>query len=279
LLRYPLAQCSIDGLVGRQSNLCRETHERDLVRALDHAAPSGYRRGTRQGQLRCGMGNSIGEKEADRFFNSQLAICHPAVFQTLRYQAIRVFIFLPGAHVGTVSIWCMGNLFASSAFFERWTYVECGAFRRQQEGEHALTTPPAYSGEIIQRGARHQQDGVDCVLAHELTGAILTRGALFPRNGSSLTFSRLQTRKRWRQRGGVGCFVSDLGRYKERVKDGSEACRHAARFKKLSPGKHQASRHKNDSPVIIGLSCRREFQHGSRVSVCRLRRMECYRRG
>jgi len=41
LLGHAFAHCTINRLVGAQRNLRRQTHERDLVGAFDHAATGG----------------------------------------------------------------------------------------------------------------------------------------------------------------------------------------------------------------------------------------------
>src|SRR5579863_5528607 len=70
LLGHALAQRAVNGFVRTQRNLCRQTHERDFVSALDHAAARSHWSSTRKRELRRGFGDPICEEESNRFFDS-----------------------------------------------------------------------------------------------------------------------------------------------------------------------------------------------------------------
>ena len=159
--------------------------------ALDHAATGRNRCRARQRDLRCGLGNPVGEEEAHCFFDPQFAAGHATLFQSLRNAIIGAFIFLPGAHIGALTVWRMGDLLACSSLLKCRTHIERSSFRRQHESKHAFAAPPAKSGEIIQRSTRRQKDGVDRVLAHQFAGALEAFTAFLARNGRRFTFARL----------------------------------------------------------------------------------------
>ncbi len=53
----------------------------------------------------------------------------------------------------------------------------------QDVGEEALGLAPVGAGEIEERGAGGEQNGVDAVLFHELAGAVVAGGALVGGDG------------------------------------------------------------------------------------------------
>jgi hypothetical protein len=72
--------------------------------------------------------NSVGEDEADRFFNSQLAAGQAMLFESLSHSLVGAFVLLPGAHVGMFAIGCIAELFAGAAFLKSRAYIERCAF-------------------------------------------------------------------------------------------------------------------------------------------------------
>ena len=190
-LGHAFAQRVINRLVRGQRYLASQTHQRDLVRALDHAATSGDWSCAGECDLRRGLGNSVGEEETHRFFNPQLAAGDTAFSKSLRHTLVRALVFLPGAYIRLFALRSVGDLLVCAAFFKRGTHIKRRAFRRQHQREHTLAAPPANSREVVQRRARHEHHGVDRILAHQLARAILTRLPLFARDRSRFPLPRL----------------------------------------------------------------------------------------
>ena len=150
LLCHAFAQRVIDGFVRGQRYLVSQTHQRDLVRALDPAATRSDGGRASKRDLRSGLGNSIGEEEAHRFFDPQPAAAHAAFFKALRHALVGAFVFLPGAHIRILAVGRAGDLLARAAFFKCRAHIECRAFGWQNQREQAFASPPTNTGEVAQ---------------------------------------------------------------------------------------------------------------------------------
>src|SRR5713101_1924010 len=153
---------------------------------LNHAASSSYRGSAYKSGLGSGLRDAISEYETHSFFNAKLSGGNAAILQSQRHALVRALIFLPDAHVGLATIWRFSDLLPCPPFFKCRTDIERRAFHRQHHGEQPLAAPPAYAGEIVQRGALHQEDGVEVIRLHQLSGLFLPLGSLLPRDGLGL---------------------------------------------------------------------------------------------
>ena len=61
--------------VGRESDMRRQSHQRDLVRTLDQATSGSHRSRARDMDLRCNLDNAFSKDEAHCLFDPQLARC------------------------------------------------------------------------------------------------------------------------------------------------------------------------------------------------------------
>ena len=167
--------------------------------ALDHAASCGDPSRTHDAYLRRGLADSVTENEADSFFHAQLAARETAFFQSLCNELVGILILLPNPHVRIFAVGRVGDLFSGAAFFERRTNIKWYAFGRQDQGKHPLSAPPANAGEVFQRCAFHEQDGVEFVLGHQLAGALLALLSLFAGDWLGFILSGFQASQCWRQ--------------------------------------------------------------------------------
>src|ERR1700728_3100723 len=175
-----------------------QTHQCDLVSALDQAPACRDRCCAHQRSLWSVVGNSVGKDEAYRFFNTQLAVADATFFHALSDPLVWALVFLPGAQIGMLAVQRARNLFVGAAFFKCRTHIKCRTFCRQHKREQALASPPANAREVSQRRAFHQDDGIERVLTHQLARALLAFVTFVACDRSSFTLSRLQPRNRLR---------------------------------------------------------------------------------
>jgi hypothetical protein len=90
-------------------------------------------------------------------------------------------------------------LLARPSFFKCWAHIKRRAFGGQNQREQALAAPPVDAGEVAQRCAFHQHDGVERVVAHQFAGMFLACFAFVSCDGSGFVLARLQLRERRRQ--------------------------------------------------------------------------------
>src|SRR5262249_11919203 len=148
LLGHSFFYCVISRLVGRQSSLCRESHQRNLMRTLDHAASRRNWCRANEASLWRRLRDAIDKNKLDRLFNAQLACADAEIFQPLSDALIWTFIFLPNSDVRLTAIGRVGDLFACSSFFESRTDIERFALCGKYKSEHAFAAPPADAGEV-----------------------------------------------------------------------------------------------------------------------------------
>src|SRR5260370_21080276 len=102
-LRHAVFHCPVHRLVCSESYLICQLHERQLMRALDHAASGGDPSRTHAAYLRRGLGDSVSENEADRLFHAQFAAQETALFQPLCNELAGVVTLLPDPHCTIVA--------------------------------------------------------------------------------------------------------------------------------------------------------------------------------
>ena len=91
---------------------------------------------------------------------------------------VRVFVFLPGAHVGRVAERAGRDLLAGAFLFEGGRDVERVALDRQHHREEALAQPPPHPAEVHERGAAGEHERVDLPLRHQAPRLLDTASAL-----------------------------------------------------------------------------------------------------
>ena len=104
-----------------------------------------------------------------------LPVVMPDSLRALARSCVGVFVFVPGvdARGGGGGERCgLGfHALADAAFFEDGADDEGAALGGEGPGEEALGLAPAEAGEVGERGAGGDDDGVDFVLVHEGAGA------------------------------------------------------------------------------------------------------------
>src|SRR5260370_15765481 len=118
-LRHAVFHCPVHRLVGSESYLICQLHERQLMRALDHAASGGDPSRTHDAYLRRGLGDSVSENEADRFFHPQFPGQETALFQPLCNALVGGLILLPNPQARICAVGLSTDLFSIAFFFER----------------------------------------------------------------------------------------------------------------------------------------------------------------
>src|SRR6185437_2955017 len=113
---------------------------------------------------------TIAKREVNGFFNSESAGAEPAVLQPLRHESIRIFVFLPDANIGAISLWAVGNLFACAAFLEGGAHIKRCPFSRENHSKEAFSAPPTDACVIGERRAFHQEDGIEFAGRHQFAG-------------------------------------------------------------------------------------------------------------
>src|ERR1700722_424952 len=130
--------------------------------ALHHTTSGRHRRAADDIDLRRGLGDSIAEKETNRFFHAQRPSRNPAVFESLRETLIGILVFLPGAYIRLLTP-AVHDLLPCPPFFKCRAHIECLPFGGQHHREQSLAAPPANASEIIERRSFPQQEGIDPV--------------------------------------------------------------------------------------------------------------------
>ena len=121
------------------------------------------------------MGDAVSEDELGALFDADLSGGEAGLFEGFGEELVGVFVFIPGVDAGGGGGGESGGLgfhaFADTAFFEDRTDNEGRAGGWEGPGEEALGLAPAETGEVGERGASGDDDGVDLVLVHEEAGA------------------------------------------------------------------------------------------------------------
>jgi len=74
---------------------------------------------------------------------------------------------------------------ADAAFFKDWADDEGTTFHGEDPGEEALGLSPGEAGEVVERGAGADDEGVELVFGKELAGALYSVFAFFEGDGDS----------------------------------------------------------------------------------------------
>src|SRR5207253_4865872 len=129
-----------------------------------------------------GLRDAVSEYEVHRFFNAKLSADKSAIFQPARDALVRALVFLPDTHIGALAIRGFRDLLPSSALFKCGTHIKRRTFDRQHHGKQTLASPPAYAGEVVERGAFGQENGVKIIRLHEPPGFFLSLVSLLRRD-------------------------------------------------------------------------------------------------
>ena len=122
-------------------------------------------------------------------FDADLSGGDAGVFERFGEQRVGVFVFVPGVDLGGGGGGQRCGLgfhaLADAAFFKDRADDEGASFGGEDPGEEALGLAPTQAGEVVERGAGGDDEGVDLVLGEKLAGAFDALLALFEGDGQA----------------------------------------------------------------------------------------------
>lgn len=144
-----------------------ETHEFEFVRGFVSAA--GDRDGVRRYAFkgRRGGAEMVVEGERQSFLDPEAAGAEIFINQRCGDELCGTLVFLPDADFGGIA-----HEFAHADFFESGRDEKRLTGARDEESEETLAESPADAGEVVQRSARSEEDGVEFRVetGHEFLG-------------------------------------------------------------------------------------------------------------
>jgi len=177
----------VDGFVDVEGDVVGEAHEGQLGGSFDAAAAEGDGGSADSGEGGAGVGDAVGEGELGALLDADLSGGDACFLQCFGDESVGVLVFVPGVDLG------VGRLrkrcgfgfhaLADAAFFEDWADDEGASFDGEDPGEEALGLAPTQTGEVVERGAGGDDEGVDLVLGEKLAGAFDALLALFECDG------------------------------------------------------------------------------------------------
>src|SRR5438874_4180193 len=179
VLRHAVAQRTISSFICLQSDMRRQTHELDFLRALDHAAAGRYRRSAHNLRLRRCLGDTVAEDERSTLLDPDTSSADAAILQSCCYETVRIFVLLPDANIGMVAAGTTANLLARAVFLECRTDVKRVTFNRKHGREESFAIPPMDVGEVHETSPAGHEDRIKVVLAHQSPRALLPLLTLF----------------------------------------------------------------------------------------------------
>jgi hypothetical protein len=133
------------------------------------------------------VGDAVGEGELSALFDADLAGGDACVFEGFGEEGVGAVVLIPGVDLGDRGLRECGGLgfhtLADAAFFEDRADDEGAAFDRENPGKEALGLSPGEAGEVVERGAGADDEGVDLILGEEFAGALDAVFALFEGDG------------------------------------------------------------------------------------------------
>ena len=166
----------VGGFVDRQRDVVGELHEGEFGGSLDGAAAEGDWRCAGCCERGAGVGDAVGEDELGALLDADAAGGDAGFFEGLGEELVGVLVFVPGVDLGDGGGGECGGFgfhaLADATFFEDGADDEGCAFGGEGPCEEALRLAPAEAGEVVERGAGGDDDGVDAVLVHEGAGSV-----------------------------------------------------------------------------------------------------------
>jgi hypothetical protein len=186
-LRHALAE----GSKRRAERLDRDVagllHQRQLGRALDHAAAGGDDFAINEVGTGAFLLHAAEDEEAQPFFHGHPAGGGTAVLQDAGDLAIGAFVFLPDANLGV-----LGDQLAGPFFFKSGTHPCRLALGGDHAYERPLAVTPADAGVIEHARATLEEQRADLAIGHQLLGALNAGGALAGRDRLHVSRHRLE---------------------------------------------------------------------------------------
>lgn len=133
-----------------------EAHELQFVRGLARAAGDGDGVGGNKIEAGSGSAEMVVKGEGQRFVDTDAASAQIALRQRRGDELRGTLVFLPDAHVEGIA-----HEFTHAGFFKGGRNEERLAGAQDDQGQEAFTGPPANAGEIVERRAGAEQDGVE----------------------------------------------------------------------------------------------------------------------
>ncbi len=167
------------------------------------------------------MGDAVGEGELCALFDADLAGSDACVFERFGKEGVGAVVLVPGVDLGHRSLRERGGFgfhaLADAAFFKDWADDEGAAFHGEDPGEEALGLSPGEAGEVVERGAGADDEGVDLVFGEEFAGALYAVFALFEGDGDGFGSAAFEGSEGGRELDvGGGRHVGALGLQVER---------------------------------------------------------------
>ena len=193
----------VDGAVDVEGDPVGEAEAGDLGGGLDAAATGSD--GARGGELerRAGMADCVGEVEGDCVIEAEGAGRDVDLAEGAFEDCERVFVFVPLVGEGCFGFRKAGEDFGEMVALEGRADDEGRGGFGEDVGEEALGLAPVGAGEVEERGAGGEEDGVDAEVAHEFAGAVVAGSALLFGDGVDVGAAILQGEDGRGERGGV----------------------------------------------------------------------------
>ena len=164
----------VAGFVDGEGDVVGELHKSQLCRGLDAATAEGDGRGAGRSEGRARVSDAVCEDKLGTLFDADYSGGDAGFFESFGEKLVRIFVFVPrvDASSGGRREGCgFGfHALADTALFEDGADDEGCTVGGEGPGEEAFGLAPAESGEVVERGAGGDDDGVDAVLVHEGVG-------------------------------------------------------------------------------------------------------------
>lgn len=166
----------VDGPVNVEGDLVSETKTGNFGGGLDAAAAGDDRAAGGEFERGAVMRDGVGEGEGELVVEADGARRDVHFLEGAAQDRERVFVLVPLIGKGRFLLGEVREQFGEVVALERGADDEGRGGLRKDVGEEALRLVPVRAGEVIQRGAGGEEDGVDAVGLHELAGAVVTGG-------------------------------------------------------------------------------------------------------
>lgn len=175
-----------DGAVDVKGDGVGEAQESDLGGGFDRSATDHHGTGRDEFEGGRGLCHRAGEAERHLVVEANGAGGQIDLSKGAAKDGEGIFVLLPLKRKGG------GGLGEARKKFGEVVALEGGADDERRRGpgqdvsEEALGLAPVRAGEVEERGARGQNDGVQAVLVHQLAGAVVTSGTLLGSDGTDV---------------------------------------------------------------------------------------------
>ena len=190
VLRHPFLERLERGAERFDGDVAGLLHQRQLGRALDHAAAGrDHFRVDELGRRRFLL-HAVEDEEAQPLFDADAAAGGAAIPEDAGDLPVGAFVFLPHAHFGALR-----HQLARAFFLEARRHPRQLALRRNHAHERPLAEAPAHAGEIEHARSAFEHDRADLVRRHQLLRLLHARRPLFFRDRLHVRRHRLEGRK------------------------------------------------------------------------------------